>query len=153
MGRMERNPKRTLRVCVAAVAALVLTACGASSSVIPGPSDVRADLGRHGIDLEGSPVDAQGCVVMKPSASNSGAVRTYGQFSVVIAKEDSCNEAQMTGSAGDDHVYWSQRGRQWLAKEKLEDNLWLRMTTASQELGDEQHALEKAAFRAFDTGT
>jgi len=80
-------------------------------------------------------------------------VRTYGEFTVVIAREDSCNEAQMTGSAGDDHVYWSQSGGRWLATEKLEDNLWLRMTTPSQELGDEQHALEKAAFRAFDTGT
>jgi hypothetical protein len=147
---MERNP---LMGCVAAVAACVVTACGASSSVVPTPSGVRAELGRHGINLQGSPVDAQGCVVMKPRASNSGAVRTYGEFSVVIAREDSCNDAQMTGSAGDDHVYWEQRGGRWLAKEKLEDNLWLRMSTASQELGDEQHALEKAAFRAFDTGT
>ena len=109
---MERNPKRALGVCVAA---LVITACGASGSVVPTPSDVRADLGRHGIDLQGSPVDPQGCLVMKPRASNSGAVRAYGEFTVVIAREDSCNEAQMTGSAGDDHVYWSQRGGRWLA--------------------------------------
>jgi hypothetical protein len=152
MDGMERNPKRTTGMCLGTLAVLVLTACGASSSVVPAPSDVRADLGRHGINLEGSPVDAQGCLVMKPRASNSGAVRTYGEFTVVIAREDSCNDAQMTGSAGDDHVYWSQSGGRWLAKEKLEDNLWLRMTTAKQELGDEQHALEKAAFRAFDTG-
>ena len=144
---MQRIP---LTVCAVA---LVVTACGASSSVVPRPSDVRADLGRHGINLQASPVDAQGCVVMKPRASNTGAVRTYGDFTVVIAREDSCNEAQTTGSAGDDHVYWSQSGGRWLAIEKLEDNLWLRMTTASQELGDEQHALEKAAFRAFDTNT
>jgi len=153
MGRMNRNPQRSFGVCAAAVMACVVTACGAASSVVPAPSDVRADLGRHGINLQGSPVDARGCVVMKPRASNSGAVRAYGEFTVVIAREDSCNDAQTTGSAGDDHVYWSQHGGRWLATEKLEDNLWLSMTTATKELGDEQHALEKAAFRAFDTGT
>jgi hypothetical protein len=140
---------------VAALAAFVLaaTACGGSSATaIPKASDVRAALDPHGIDLESSPADSKGCVVLRPRASNAGAVRTFGAFTLAIAERDSCNEAQTTGDADGDHVYWARAPGGWMAHEKLLDNLWLRMTTPSRELGDEQHALETAAFHAFDSG-
>jgi hypothetical protein len=135
------------------LAGLAVSACGgASATAIPKTSDVRAALGKHGIDLESSPADRQGCVVMRSRASNSGAVRTFGAFTLAVARRDSCNEAQMTGSADGGHVYWAHTPGGWIAHEKLLDNLWLRMSTPSRELGDKQHALETAAFHAFDSG-
>jgi hypothetical protein len=140
-------------LAAAVLAGLGASACGGgSATAIPKASDVRAALSPHGIDLQSSPADSQGCVVMRSRASNTGAVRTFGAFTLAIASRDSCNEAQMTGSADDDHVYWAHTAEGWVAHEKLEDNLWLRMTTASRELGDKQHALETAAFHAFDSG-
>ena len=108
---------------------------------------------RHGIDLA-EPVGAgDGCAAMPPRASNTGAARRYGSFVVIIAKQDACNDAQAVGDADDAHIYWSQRGAGWVAHEKLEENLWLVMRTSHHELGEQQHALETAAFHAFDTNT
>jgi hypothetical protein len=145
--------KRVAPLAAVVLAGLGAGGCGgASATATPKAADVRAALGRHGIDLESSPADEKGCVVMRSRASNSGAPRTFGAFTLAIAERDSCNEAQMTGSAGGDHVYWAHTADGWVAHEKLLDNLWLRMTTASRALGDKQHALEAAAFHAFDSG-
>ncbi len=70
--------------------ALILAACGGSSTATPRQSEVRAALAKHGIDLAAGAGDA---------------------------------------------------------------NLWLEMAVSTHALGDPQHALEKAAFHAFDTGT
>lgn len=137
---------------VAGSAVWLAAACGAANAV-PRPSDVRAALSRHGIDLEALPEDGHGCVVMQPRASNSGAERTYGTFTIVIAREAKCNDDQATGDADSDHLYWSHTGTSWVAIEKLEENLWLRMRVTRHELGDRQHVLETAAFHAFDTRT
>lgn len=130
----------------------IAAGCGSSDRVVPPKGDVRAELGRHGIDLSASPTDSHGCTVMRPRATNSGARRTYGDFSVVIATRDSCNTQETPGPADGNHIYWSHRGARWIAHEQLLDNLWLRMVTRQRKLGDQQHALEKAAFNAFDAG-
>jgi hypothetical protein len=127
--------------------------CGSSDRVVPQQGDVRAELGRHGINLSASPADSHGCTFMQPRASNTGARRTYGEFSVVIATRDSCNDQQTPGSADGNGIYWSHEGARWIGREKLLDNLWLLMVTRQQKLGDQQHALEKAAFNAFDAGS
>jgi hypothetical protein len=88
---------------------------------------------------------------MQPRATNTGAARTYGHFTLVIATRDSCNDAELTGPA-DDHVYWSHQGDGWHAREKLENNLWLHMIVSSHDLGDKQHALQTAAPHAFRSG-
>ena len=152
MDRWDRW-KRGGLICAGVLGALVANACGGvSATAIPKASDVRAELGRHGINLESSAADAKGCVVMRPRASNGGALRTYGAFTLAIAERDSCNQAQMTGSADGDHLYWARARSGWVAHEKLVDNLWLRMNAPSHKLGDKQHALETAAFHAFDSG-
>jgi hypothetical protein len=138
--------------CALGLAVLLTAGCGGSSHAVPKPSEVRADLGRHGINLEASAEDAQGCVVMQPRASNSGATETYGEFTVVIARDAKCNDAQAAGDADSDHVHWARSGAGWTAVEQLEDNLWLRMRVPNHDLGDRQHALETASFHAFDTG-
>ena len=134
-----------------ALVALGLAACGSGADAVPKPADVRSSLTLHGIDLRAVAEDAHGCVVMQPRATNSGAARTYGQFTLVIATEDSCNDEEMTGSV-DDHIYWSHRGDHWHAKEKLQNNLWLHMIVPSHELGEQQHALQAAALHAFHSG-
>ena len=144
--------KRCVTAFPLALVALALGACGSGGKPVPKPAEVRSSLTVHGIDLQAIPVDARGCVVMRPRATNSGAARTYGQFTLVIATKDSCNDAEMTGSADDDHVYWSNRGDGWHADEKLENNLWLRMIVPSHDLGDKQHALQTAALHAFRSG-
>lgn len=133
--------------------ALAVTGCGSSSQAIPKPSDVRAALDRHGISLENWTTNLQGCIVLRPRASNSGAVRTFGRFTLVIAKQDSCNKAQMTGAADGDHLYWVRVRSGWMAHEQLVANLWLRMSTPGHKLTDKQHALETAAYHAFTTNT
>ena len=141
------------RVVGIATAAVIAVGCGGSSRVVPEAAEVRSMLLRHGIDLA-APVGAgHGCVAMMPRASNSGADRHFGSFSLIIAREDSCNDEQAVGDADDAHIYWSQRGGGWVAHEQLEDNLWLVMRTSERELGEQQHALQTAAYHAFDTHT
>jgi hypothetical protein len=132
--------------------ALGVAACGGSGTVVPKPSKVKADLAIHGIDLRAFAADPRGCVTMKPRPTNTGAVRTYGQFSLVIATRDSCNQAQMTGDADGDHIYWSRHGARWFANQQLNDNLWLRMVVSRHESGDPQHALQTATLHAFHSG-
>jgi hypothetical protein len=131
--------------------ALTAAACGGSDHVVPKTADVKHAVGVAGIDLDAAPVDARGCIVLAPSATNTGAVRTYGHFSIEIAAKGSCNDAEAKGDA-DGEITWARRAGGWSATEKLEDNLWLRMLVPGKELGDRQHALEKAAFHAFDAG-
>jgi hypothetical protein len=156
--RRQVDPTAGARFSIVGIPALlvllcaVAVGCGSSGSVVPQKGDVRAELGRHGINLSASPTDAHGCTVMRPRATNSGARRTYGDFSVVIATRDSCNNQQTPGSADGNHIYWSHKGARWMAHEQLLDNLWLLMVTRQHKLGDQQHALEKAAFNAFDAG-
>lgn len=129
--------------------ALAVAACGGTQGAAPKPSDVRADLDLHGIDLRTRTVDDHGCVIMQPRATNTGAVRTYGEFALVIATRDSCNDIQATGSADGERLYWSRHGDRWFAKQKLQSHLWLRMVVPRHELGEQQHALQTAALHAF----
>jgi hypothetical protein len=145
---VRRVASATLLLLVCALGA----ACGGSDRVVPQVGDVRAELGRHGVNLTASPVDSHGCTLMRPRSTNSGAVRTYGAFSVVIATRDSCNQQQTPGSADGNNIYWSHASSRWSAHEQLLANLWLVMVTREQSLGDQQHALEKAAFNAFNAG-
>ena len=149
---MARPQRAAGAALVLAIGALCV-ACGSSDRVVPQTTDVRAALGRHGINLSASPTDGHGCTAMRPRATNSGALRTYGDFSVVIAARNSCNDEQTPGSADGNNLYWSHIGTRWIAHEKLLDNLWLLMVTKQQKLGDQQHALEKAAFNAFNAGS
>ena len=152
---MTSTPRRTAALAAAAFAALALlvAACGGSSTATPRQSEVRAALTKHGIDLAAGAADGSGCTVLRPRASNSGARRTYGEFVLAIATSDACTHRQAVGSADGAHIYWVRSGKGWSAHERLEDDLWLDMTVPAHELGAPQHALEKAAFRAFDTGT
>ena len=147
------RPQRAAGAALVLVIGALCVACGSSDRVVPQTRDVRTALGRHGINLSASPTDAHGCTAMRPRATNSGALRTYGEFSVVIATRKSCDDEQTPGSADGNGLYWSHVGTRWTAHEKLHDNLWLLMETKQQQLGDQQHALEKAAFNAFDAGS
>ena len=152
---MTSSLRRTTALAAAALAALALlvAACGGSSTATPRQSEVRAALAEHGIDLAPGAADGHGCTVLRPRASNSGARRTYGEFALAIATRDACNQGQAAGSADGARIYWARSGQGWSAHERLEDDLWLDMAVPAHELGDPQHALEKAAFRTFDTGT
>jgi hypothetical protein len=134
-------------ICVALTAA----ACGSSDHVVPKTADVQKAVHVAGIDLTAAPADPHGCIVLAPSATNAGAVRTYGRFAIDIASRDSCNDAETAGDDADG-IRWARRAGGWSAIEQIEDNLWLRMLVPSHELGDSQHALEKAVFHAFDAG-
>jgi hypothetical protein len=131
--------------------ALTAAACGGSDHVVPKTADVQKAVAVAGIDLDAAPVDSRGCIVLAPSATNAGAVRTYGHFALEIAAKDSCNDAETAGDDADG-IRWAKRPGGWAAIEQLEDNLWLRMLVTEHGLGDRQHALEKAAFHAFDAG-
>jgi hypothetical protein len=137
----------------AALTCVALTAagCGSSDHVLPKTSDVQRAIAVAGIDLDAGPVDGRGCIVLAPSATNAGAVRSYGHFALEIAAKASCNDAETAGDDADG-IRWARRTGGWSAIERLEDNLWLRMLVPTHELGDRQHALEQAAFHAFDAG-